>query len=61
MLCGSSSCSEACLFFCSDLLHLQLQSVQYDLQYYFVWVADEADRLVVLASLQVAILGNCDD
>ena len=56
-----SSTSEACLFFGNDLLHLWLQSVQYDLQHDFAWVTDEADCLVVLALLQVAFLGKCDD
>ena len=55
------SCSEACLFFSNDRLRLRLQSVQYDRQYDFAWVADEADRSVVLALLQVAFLGKCDD
>ena len=41
-----------------DLLCLQLQSVEYDLQHDFAWVADEADCSVVLAMLQVAVLGN---
>ena len=58
--CGAPSCSEACLFF-SDDLRLWLQSVQYDLQHDFAWVTDEADRLVVLALLQVAFLGMCDE
>ena len=31
LLCGISSCSEACLFFSDDLLRLWLQSVQYGL------------------------------
>ena len=44
-----------------NLLHLRLRSVQYDLLYDFSWVADEADRSVVLALLQVAFLGRCDD
>ena len=35
LLCGSSSCSEACLFFSNDLLRLWLQSVQHDLQHDF--------------------------
>ena len=61
MLCGSSSCSEACLFFSDDLLCLWLQSVQYDLQHDFVWVTDEADCLVVLALLQLASLWKCED
>ena len=61
MLCGTPSCSEACLFFGDDLLCLWLQSVQYDLQHEFSWVTDEAYRLVVLTLLQVAFLGICDD
>ena len=61
LLCGALSCTEACLFFTDDLLRLRLQSVQYDLQHDFVWVADEADRSVVLTLLQVAFLGKCDD
>ena len=40
---------------------MRLQSVQYDLQHDFAWTADEADRSVVLALLQVAFLGKCDD
>ena len=55
------SCSEACLFFSNDLLHLWYQSVQYELQHDFAWVTDEADHLVVLALQQVAFLGKCDD
>ena len=38
-----------------------LQYVQYDLHYDFAWVTDEADCSVVLALLQVAFLGKCDD
>ena len=59
--CGAPSCSEACLFFSDDLLRLRLQSVQSDLQHDFAWMADEADHTVVLALLQVAFLGKCDD
>ena len=54
LLCGAPSCSEACLFFGNNLHHLRLQSVQHDLQHDFAWVADEADRSVVLALLQIA-------
>ena len=61
LLCGAPSCSEACLFFSLDLLCLWLQSVQYVLQHDFIWVTDEADCSVVLALLQVALLGKCDD
>ena len=49
------------MFFSDRLLRLWLQSVQYDLQHGFAWVADEADCLIVLALLQVAFLGKCDD
>ena len=49
------------MFFSDDLLRLWRQSVQYDLQHDFAWVADEADRSVVPALLQVAFLGKCND
>ena len=61
LLCGPPSCSEACLFFGDDLLRLWLQPGQYDLQHAFAWVTDEAYCSVVLALLQVAFLGKCDD
>ena len=48
-------------FFSEHLLRLWLQSVQYDLQHDIAWVTDEADCSVVLALLQVAFLGKCDD
>ena len=35
-----------------------LQSVQYDLQHDFAWVADEADRSVVLACCRLPFLGS---
>ena len=38
-----------------------VQSVQYDLQHDFARVTDEADCSVVLALLQVAFGGKCDD
>ena len=37
VLCGTPSCSDACLFFSDDLLRLWLQSVQNDLQRDFAW------------------------
>ena len=62
LLCVAPSCFEVCrLFFNDDLLRFWLQSVQYDLQHDFAWVTDEADCSVVLALLQVAFLGKCDD
>ena len=45
--------------FSDDLLRLWLQFVQYDLD--FAWVTDEANCAVVLALLQVAFLGKCDN
>ena len=61
LLCDAPSCSEACLFFGDDLLRSWLQSIQYDLEHDFAWVTDEAYRSVLLALLQVAFLGKCDD
>ena len=61
LLCGTPSCSEACLFFGDDLLRLWLQSVPYDLQHDFAWVTDEAYCSVVLALLKVVFLGKCND
>ena len=61
LLSGAPSCSETCLFFSDDLLRLWLQSVPHDLQHDFAWVNDEADRSAVLALLQVAFIGKCDD
>ena len=43
------------------IFSLWFQSVQYDIQSDFAWVTDEADRSVVLALLQVAFLGKCND
>ena len=61
LLCGAPSCSEACLLFSNDRLRLRLQAVQYDLQHDFAWVADEANRSIVLALLQVAFLEKYND
>ena len=55
LICDAPFCSEACLFFSDGLLSLPFQSVQYDLQDYLVWVADEADRSII----QVAFPGKC--
>ena len=38
-----------------------LKSIQFDLQHDFACVTDEAYCSVVLALLQVAFLGKCDD
>ena len=61
LLCGTPSSSEACLFFLDDLNCLQLQSVQYASQHDFALMVFEAAHTVVLALLQVAFLGKCDD
>ena len=61
LLCDAPSYSEAWLFFSNDLLCLWLESVQSDLQHDFVWVADDADRSEVLALLQIAFVGKCND
>ena len=60
LLCGTPSCSEACLFFGDDLLRLWLQSAQYDLQHDFALMADEACCSIVRALLQVAFLEKFD-
>ena len=54
LLCSALSCCEPCLFFSDDPLRLRLQ-------YDFALMAGGADRLVVLALLQVACLRKCDE
>ena len=49
------------MFLSNNLPRLWLQSVQYDLDHDFTWVAGEAYRSVVLMLLQDAFLGKCDD
>ena len=49
------SCSSAMLFF---VCGLNLVSMIFNMT---AWMTDEADRSVVLALLQVAFLGKCDD
>ena len=43
-------------FFSNDLLHLWLQSVQYDLQHDFAWVTDETDCSVELSGTAAGCL-----
>ena len=52
---------KAFLFVSNNLLHSQLQSVQYDLQHDFAWVTDEACCSVVLALLHVAFFEKYND
>ena len=40
---------------------LEICKLAYDIQHDFAWVTDEVDCSVVLAPLQVAFLGKCDD
>ena len=40
LLFGAPACSEARLFFSDDSLRLWLQSIQFDLQHDFAWVAE---------------------
>ena len=61
LLCSVPSCCEACLFFSDDPLCLRLQYVRCDPQHDFALIGAEADRLVVLALLQVACLRKCDE
>ena len=61
LLCSAPSCCEACLFFSDDPLCLRLQYVRCDPQHDFALIGAEADRLVVLALLQVACLRKCDE
>ena len=50
------ACSSATIFSaCGFYLFSMIFSMD------FAWVIDEADRSVVLALLQVAFLGKCDD
>ena len=60
LLCSAPSRCEACLFFSGDPLRLRLQYVRCDLQRDFALMGGEADRLVVLALLQVVCLRKCD-
>ena len=53
MFCGASSGSEPSLFF-----SLGFKPIQDDFQHDFAGMTDEADSSVVLAELQVAILGS---
>ena len=50
------ACSSAMIFSACGL-----KSIQFDLQHDFAWVADEANRSIVLALLQVAFLEKYND
>lgn len=52
---GAPSCPKSKKFLSDDFFSLRFQSVQYDLQHHFAGVADEADRVVVLAHMYVTL------
>ena len=58
LFCGASYGSEPSLFFSNYLFNLGFKPLQDDFQHDFARMADEADSSVVLAELQVALLGS---
>ena len=58
LFCGASSGSEPSLFFSNYFFSLGFQPIQDDFQHDFARMTDEADSSVVLAELQVALLGS---
>ena len=52
-----SACSSAMIFSACGFNLFSMNDLQHD----FACVTDEADRSIVLALLQVAFLGKCDD
>ena len=61
LLCGATSCCEACLFFSDDLLRLWLKSVQNDFQCEFAWVTGVAGPSVDCRESGDYILSTCLD
>ena len=58
LLCGASSGSEPSLFFSNYFFSLGFKPIQDDFQHDFARMTDEADSSVILAELQVALLGS---
>ena len=58
LFCGASFVSEPSLFFSNYFFSLGFKPIQYDFQHDFARMTDEADSSVVLAELQVALLGS---
>ena len=58
LFCGASSGSEPSLFFGNYFFSLGFKPIQDDFQHGFARMIDEADSSVVLAKLQIALLGN---
>ena len=55
---GASSSSESSLFFSNYFFSLGFKPIQDDFQHDFARMTDEVDCSVVLAELQVALLGS---
>ena len=63
MFCGASSGPKSTLFVSNYYFSLGLKPIQNDFQHEFARMIDEVNRSVVLAELQVALLGSviiCD-
>ena len=58
LFCGASSGSEPSLFFSNYFFSLGFKPIQDDFQHDFARMTDEADSSVVLAELQVVLLGS---
>ena len=58
LFCGSFSGFKPSLFFSYYVFSLGFKPIQDDFQHNFARMTDEADSFVVLAELQVAILGS---
>ena len=56
--CGTSSGSEPSLFFSSYIFSLRFKPIQDDFQHDFARMTEDADSSVVLAELQVVLLGS---
>ena len=58
LFCGVPSSSEPSLFFSNYLFNLGFKLIQDDFKHDFARMTDEADSSVVLAELQVTLLGS---
>ena len=58
LFCDASSGSEPNLFFSNNFFSLGFKPIQDDFPHDFTRMTDEADSSVVLAELQVALLGS---
>ena len=58
LFCGASSGSDPSLFFSNYFFSLDFKPIQDDFQHDCALMTDESDSSVVLAELQVALLGS---